>query len=350
MSCPARPVFGPIYGQALQDYAAALKLKCERQKDFQNRFGFKRCSPELLMDVVDACMEICRRVLNTHLTDLGVDNSRKMDVLVAGLNHLNDKLAGVDVEFRDEPRPVPAMFGGPALVKEEPNEMNLSAALYGAPSYPSPEVATTPEEETLSVIASRVNEPRNKAPVVTSTYKVLMHGIRVGSMDMTPQGKQRMKQAILRYNKERIPGAVIVDLEWLPMSRRKKARQPVIIDFLRPEDANAAIDNRLLWDGINHYEVDFYSARGASNTDMTERIATRLLRARFVPELTICPSAPTVPVPYALSVGNLINPGINPANTANRRRRKWGNGEGRYPLGTRSISPPVELPSNREQA
>lgn len=93
------------------------------------------------MDVVDACMEICRRVLNTHLTDLGVDNSRKMDVLVAGLNHLNDKLAGVDVEFRDEPRPVPAMFGGPALVKEEPNEMNLSAALYGAPSYPSPEVA-----------------------------------------------------------------------------------------------------------------------------------------------------------------------------------------------------------------
>ncbi|KAJ9666549.1 hypothetical protein H2201_003206 [Coniosporium apollinis] len=188
-------------------------------------------------------MEICRRVLNTHLTDLGVDNSRKLNVLVAGLNHLNDKLAGVGVEFRDEPRPVPAMFGGPALVKEEPNEMNLSAALYGAPSYPSPEVAesseppnmmdqtpeihpppihaqttsqsltehrqtdsqtdseansetgsetdsqTTPEEETLSVTASRVTEPGNKAPVVTSTYKVLMHGIRVGSMDMTPQGK-----------------------------------------------------------------------------------------------------------------------------------------------------------------
>lgn len=141
MSCPARPVFGPISGQALWDYAAALKLKCERQKDFQDRFGFKRCSSELLMDVVDACMEICRRVLNTHPTDLGVDNSRKLDVLVAGLNHLNEKLAGVDVEFRDEPRPVPAVFGGPALVKEEPNEMNLSAALYGAPSYPSPEVA-----------------------------------------------------------------------------------------------------------------------------------------------------------------------------------------------------------------
>lgn len=88
-----------------------------------------------------------------------------------------------------------------------------------------------------------------------------MHGIRVGSMDMTPQGKQRMKQAILRYNKERIPGAVIVDLEWLPMSRRKKARQPVIIDFLRPEDANAAIDNRLLWDGINHY-VRYYDEGG----------------------------------------------------------------------------------------
>lgn len=120
---------------------------------------------------------------------------------------------------------------------------------------------TTAEEETLSVTASRVDEPGNKVPVVTATYKVLMHGIRVGSMDMTPEGKERTKQAILRYNKERIPGAVIVDVEWLPMSRRKKARQPVIIDFVRPEDANAAIENLLLWDGINHY-VRYYNEGG----------------------------------------------------------------------------------------
>ncbi|KIV98951.1 uncharacterized protein PV09_09336 [Verruconis gallopava] len=79
------------------------------------------------------------------------------------------------------------------------------------------------------------------------TYGVLVHGIRVSTVDMDKQ--EDMRNAILQDNKPFIPNAEIKYIGWLTRRAPSKAMSSIIVEFTRPEDANKIIDEGLVWQG-----------------------------------------------------------------------------------------------------
>jgi hypothetical protein len=85
------------------------------------------------------------------------------------------------------------------------------------------------------------------ASVRIPTYGVLVHGIRTSSMDV---GRfEDTRDNILQENRPFIPNAGIKYIGWLTRTAATKSASSVIIEFIKPQDANKIIDEGLIWQG-----------------------------------------------------------------------------------------------------
>jgi hypothetical protein len=87
----------------------------------------------------------------------------------------------------------------------------------------------------------------NGTSVRNPTYGILVHGIRVSSMNM--ENFEENRNTILQDNKPFVPAADIKYIGWLTRLVPNKTMSSAIIEFTRPEDANKIIDEGLVWQG-----------------------------------------------------------------------------------------------------
>jgi hypothetical protein len=87
----------------------------------------------------------------------------------------------------------------------------------------------------------------SSASVRNPTFGVLVHGIRVSTMNT--DNFEDTRDAILQDNKPFIPTADIRYIGWLARKVPKKRMSSVITEFTRPEDANKMIDKGFVWQG-----------------------------------------------------------------------------------------------------
>ena len=89
-----------------------------------------------------------------------------------------------------------------------------------------------------------------RAEVIRTTYGAIVHGIQVNTINMKDQ--QGTIQRILADNSSVIPHAEITYVGWLTKESIKKRSSSIVIEFTRPEMANAIIYTGLLWEGMVH--------------------------------------------------------------------------------------------------
>lgn len=87
-----------------------------------------------------------------------------------------------------------------------------------------------------------------RAEVIRVTYGAIVHGIPVNSINMKDQ--QGTIQRILAENHSVIPNAEITYIGWLTKDSTKKRNSSMVIEFTRPEMANAIIYAGFLWEGL----------------------------------------------------------------------------------------------------
>ena len=79
------------------------------------------------------------------------------------------------------------------------------------------------------------------------TYGILVHGIRISSMDM--EKFDEIKAELLHDNRAFVPNADIKYIGWLSRAALTKRASTIIVEFTNPEDANKMIDEGLIWQG-----------------------------------------------------------------------------------------------------
>ncbi|KAF7933927.1 uncharacterized protein EAE98_003636 [Botrytis deweyae] len=79
------------------------------------------------------------------------------------------------------------------------------------------------------------------------TYGILVHGIRISSMDM--EKFDEIKAELLHDNRAFVPNADIKYIGWLSRAALTKSASTIIVEFTNPEDANKIIDKGLIWQG-----------------------------------------------------------------------------------------------------
>ncbi|KAJ9634224.1 hypothetical protein H2199_009054 [Coniosporium tulheliwenetii] len=85
----------------------------------------------------------------------------------------------------------------------------------------------------------------NKAQVVVQTYGVLVHRVSTRSIDLSDMaGAIRLLQA---ENRPLLPRAEIKYIGWLTKASTNKKNSSLVVEFARPEDANAAIIGGIVW-------------------------------------------------------------------------------------------------------
>ena len=89
-----------------------------------------------------------------------------------------------------------------------------------------------------------------RAEVIRTTYGAIIHGIPVNTVNMKDQ--QGMIQRILADNYSVIPNAHISYVGWLTKDANKKRSSSLVVEFTRPEMANAIIYAGFLWEGLVH--------------------------------------------------------------------------------------------------
>ena len=89
-----------------------------------------------------------------------------------------------------------------------------------------------------------------RAEVIRTTYGVIVHGIQVNTINMKDQ--QGTIQRVLADNLSVIPNAEITYIGWLTKESIKKRSSSIVLEFTRPEMANAIIYTGLLWEGMVH--------------------------------------------------------------------------------------------------
>ncbi|TGO54105.1 hypothetical protein BELL_1540g00010 [Botrytis elliptica] len=72
------------------------------------------------------------------------------------------------------------------------------------------------------------------------TYGILVHGIRISSMDM--EKFDEIKAELLHDNRAFVPNADIKYIGWLSRAALTKSASTIIVEFTNPEDANKIID------------------------------------------------------------------------------------------------------------
>ncbi|KAK5215374.1 hypothetical protein LTR72_011578, partial [Exophiala xenobiotica] len=89
-----------------------------------------------------------------------------------------------------------------------------------------------------------------RAEVIRTTYGAIIHGIPVNTVNVKDQ--QGMIQRILADNYSVIPNAHISYVGWLTKDANKKRSSSLVVEFTRPEMANAIIYAGFLWEGLVH--------------------------------------------------------------------------------------------------
>ena len=89
-----------------------------------------------------------------------------------------------------------------------------------------------------------------RAEVIRTTYGAIIHGIPVNTVNVKDQ--QGMIQRILADNYSVIPDAHISYVGWLTKDANKKRSSSLVVEFTRPEMANAIIYAGFLWEGLVH--------------------------------------------------------------------------------------------------
>lgn len=89
-----------------------------------------------------------------------------------------------------------------------------------------------------------------RAEVIRTTYGAIIHGIPVNSVNV--QDQQGTIQRILADNYSVIPDAHISYVGWLTKDANKKRSSSLVVEFTRPEMANAIIYAGFLWEGLIH--------------------------------------------------------------------------------------------------
>ena len=89
-----------------------------------------------------------------------------------------------------------------------------------------------------------------RAEVIRTTYGAIIHGIAVNTVNIKDQ--QGMIQRILADNYSVIPDAHITYVGWLTKDANKKRNSSLVVEFTRPEMANAIIYAGFLWEGLVH--------------------------------------------------------------------------------------------------
>lgn len=89
-----------------------------------------------------------------------------------------------------------------------------------------------------------------RAENIRTTYGAIVHGISVNTVNMKDQ--QGTIQRILADNYSVIPDGEITYVGWLTKESTKKRNSSMVIEFTRPEMANAIIYAGFLWEGLIH--------------------------------------------------------------------------------------------------
>ncbi|EKG09471.1 Zinc finger CCHC-type protein [Macrophomina phaseolina MS6] len=83
------------------------------------------------------------------------------------------------------------------------------------------------------------------ARIVTQTYGVIVHGVHTKSID--PSDMENATKLLQAENKPLLPNAEIRYVGWLTKSSANKRASSLVVEFSRPEDANAAITGGMVW-------------------------------------------------------------------------------------------------------
>jgi hypothetical protein len=82
-------------------------------------------------------------------------------------------------------------------------------------------------------------------------YQVRVDGVRVKTMSTPPEGKREAIATLERDNPQRLRwNGEVTYIGWVAKSRvASKNRSSLLVEFQRPEDANAAIEVGIYWKG-----------------------------------------------------------------------------------------------------
>ena len=106
--------------------------------------------------------------------------------------------------------------------------------------------ATNSEMQTLRQFTDDwVPRLGNGISVRTYTYGVLVHAIRISTINM--ENFEEVRDAILYENRAFLPTAEIKYIGWLTRQPPRKATSSIVIKFIKLEDANKIIDENLVW-------------------------------------------------------------------------------------------------------
>ncbi|EKG09412.1 Zinc finger CCHC-type protein [Macrophomina phaseolina MS6] len=83
------------------------------------------------------------------------------------------------------------------------------------------------------------------ARIVTQTYGVIVHGVHTKSID--PSDMENAIKLLQAENKPLLPSAEIRYVGWLTKASTNKRASSLVVEFSRPEDANAAITGGMVW-------------------------------------------------------------------------------------------------------